>query len=388
MKNITNTLIFLILLVTVYVFTPNHSFAFYDPLAVPNNFIGIHILFTSELDEAARLVNSNGGDWGYVTIPIQSTDRDLEKWQIFMDKCSQLHLIPILRIATKLEHIKKIHWKKPDDFDLVHFANFMNSLSWPTKNRYIILFNEINRFDEWGGEYPDPVYYSQIVSSAYEIFKERSNDFFLIMGGFDNASITDRVKYINEYEFMSKMLAYDNKILNKIDGFASHSYPNPAFSDTPNTYKRVGVSTYKYEYNFIQQYSDTKKYIFITETGWDSVKVGDENVKKYFSETFLNIWNNDRDKIVAITPFLLNSEQGLFDRFSFFKNGKPTAYYDAVYSMPKTKGSPLIAEKQVLVKEKEKLLPIFFFSDNNEGLSNVEIPEILKLYAKVLLGIN
>ena len=49
--------------------------ALYDPRTVENNKAGVHILDPSEIDSAARLVNSNGGDWGYLTIPIQPTDR-------------------------------------------------------------------------------------------------------------------------------------------------------------------------------------------------------------------------------------------------------------------------------------------------------------------------
>src|SRR5207245_3843448 len=62
------------------------SFAAENPLAVPNNKIGVHILFPNELPDAVKLINSNGGDWGYVTIPIQSGDRDIEKWQHFFDE--------------------------------------------------------------------------------------------------------------------------------------------------------------------------------------------------------------------------------------------------------------------------------------------------------------
>src|SRR5437899_511269 len=62
-----------------------------DPLAVPNNKFGIHILFQHELTQAAKLVNTNGGDWGYVIIPIQAGDRDIVKWQSFMDEAKLLH---------------------------------------------------------------------------------------------------------------------------------------------------------------------------------------------------------------------------------------------------------------------------------------------------------
>ena len=59
---------------------PNYSFAIENPLMMKNNKIGVHILFTPEINSASNLINSNGGDWGYVTIPIQAGDKDLEKW--------------------------------------------------------------------------------------------------------------------------------------------------------------------------------------------------------------------------------------------------------------------------------------------------------------------
>src|SRR5215469_12078387 len=116
-----------------------------NPLAVANNKIGIHILDPSELPAAAKLVNNNGGDWGYVTIPIQSADEDLVKWQKFMDACKKYHVIPIIRLATQGDYFNTQVWRKPNENDIVDFANFLNSLEWPTKNRYIIVFNEVNR---------------------------------------------------------------------------------------------------------------------------------------------------------------------------------------------------------------------------------------------------
>ena len=51
------------------------SFAFlafptmaYDPLTVENNIYGIGIINHSDLIDVKNLVNSNEGDWGYVTI--------------------------------------------------------------------------------------------------------------------------------------------------------------------------------------------------------------------------------------------------------------------------------------------------------------------------------
>ena len=224
------------------------SYAVYDPLSKPNNFFGIHILFPEELSEAAQLVNSSGGDWGYVTIPIQAGDRNIEKWQKFMNDAAALHLTPILRLATENYYKNTSVWRIPNEYDIIDFANFLDSLWWPTANRYIILFNEVNRSDEWGGKPPDPASYAQLVEFSIETFKERNQDFFLLFAGLDNAAPTKYPEFLNEFEFLSKVPSY---LWDKIDGIASHSYPNPAFSSPPNKIKRMGVATYKHQLDFI-----------------------------------------------------------------------------------------------------------------------------------------
>ncbi|MFI5265547.1 MAG: hypothetical protein ACHQT7_02265, partial [Candidatus Levyibacteriota bacterium] len=51
--------VFLLLFLCSYV----PAFAVSDPLSRPNNFVGIHILFPQELEQAKNLVNSSGGQW-------------------------------------------------------------------------------------------------------------------------------------------------------------------------------------------------------------------------------------------------------------------------------------------------------------------------------------
>ena len=73
-----------------------------DPLSVPNNKFGIHIISASpdESSPAAKLVNTNG-DWGYITVLIESKDRNQGKWQEFFNDLRRRHLIPIVRLATE-----------------------------------------------------------------------------------------------------------------------------------------------------------------------------------------------------------------------------------------------------------------------------------------------
>ena len=77
-------------------------FAIYDPLIVPNNKYGIHIIDENDLLSASFLVNSSGGDWGYVTLVIAENDRKEEKWKEAFRQMRNLHLIPVIRIASTL----------------------------------------------------------------------------------------------------------------------------------------------------------------------------------------------------------------------------------------------------------------------------------------------
>jgi hypothetical protein len=379
---IKKSLFFLCLLLVLVLAAPvERADALFDPVARPNNFSGIHILFPSELSEAASLVNAKTGEWGYVTIPIQTGDKDLDKWQSFMDEAKKHKLIPIIRLATSADRENTSVWAKPTTLEILDFANFLNSLNWPVENRYIIAFNEMNRFDEWGGEAPNPKEYADLLSYTVEVFKERNPNFYVIMGGLDNASPNDRVKYMDNLVYMNEMVAYNPEIFNKIDAFSSHSYPNPGFSAPPLQNKVEGITTYQFEYNLINSHTVKKKPVFITETGWDSAKLSETVIAKYYEIAYQNFWNKDKDKIVAITPFLLNSQGGPFDIFSFVKSGKQTKYYEVSAKMEKTKGQPLLeAVKGIATKRITDFKELVKEKNEDYGVGKVVVVEFVKLF--------
>lgn len=347
---------------------PNNAHAVKDPTATPNNKFGIHILFESELYEASRLVNSSGGDWGYITIPIQASDRDLNKWQKLMDEAKRLHVIPILRLATENYYFETRFWRKPNQSDILDFANFLNSLNWPTKNRYVIIFNEVNRADEWGGKV-DPHEYARILSFAVTTFKSASQDFFIISSGMDNASVNS-AEAMNEYDYFLQMNQSVPGIFNQIDGISSHSYPNPAFSQPPSILSGRSIDTYIYEKKFIESLSSKSFPIFITETGWDSEKLGKAQIAQYYSQAFQNAWSEDY--IVAVTPFVLSAQMGPFTKFSFLdSSGKPNEIHESYSSIQKVKGTPEInADRKVLASKSNTNLPVRDFSEHNDKPNN------------------
>ena len=378
-------IIIFILFTFCFLQVPNITFAVEDPFARPNNFVGIHILFTTELAKAAELVNASGGDWGYVTIPIQFADRDLEKWQKFMDSAKQAHIIPILRLSTEPDYKNTSVWRIPNNYDIVDLANFLNSLDWPIKNRYIIVFNEVNRFDEWGGMPPNPREYTDILSYTVDAFKERSSDFYIIMGGLDNGAPNDGQEYLNVFEYLRAMAQYNADVFKKIDGFSSHSYPNPNFAQAPSDEAKVSTSTYLHEYELINNLAGKKVPAFITETGWNNEAVSEDKIAMYYTQTFSNIWQNHSDKIVAITPFILASHGG-FDKFSFLKNGVPTKYFTAVKNLPKVQGAPEYIKTVEMPLFAEEIKGKAASEENNDLFKN-DFSGVVKLYFKSMFGL-
>jgi hypothetical protein len=178
-KKYLSFLLIFIILVSGLTCLPGYTFAIENPSARPNNIYGIHILDENDLEDAAKLVNSSGGDWGYVTLVIRKDERDSQRWQKTFDKMRRLHLIPIVRIATIQVNS---HWEKPVQGEIDGWVSFLNSLNWVIKNRYVIIGNEPNHAAEWGNEL-NPQEYADYLSTLSEKLKNESGDFFILPAG-------------------------------------------------------------------------------------------------------------------------------------------------------------------------------------------------------------
>lgn len=308
--------------------------ALYDPRTVPNNKAGIHLLDPSEVSQAQTVVNSSGGDWGYVTVPIQPSDRDQTKWQTFMHNCKEKHLIPIIRITTiPLGGT----WDTARDTDLVDFANFLGELDWPIENRYIVLFNEVNRDTEWGGTV-DPAAYTRIVRNAYAIFKERSKDFFMLGPALDSA-LPNSATSMSSAAYMQGMQKEDPRVFSYFDGWASHSYPNPGFSAAPTKTGWQSIVSYKTEMAALNL---APKPVFITETGWDQTVLPGAKIEGYWKQAY-TLWNQDAN-VVAVTPFILQGGDQ-FAKFSLYSgSGEINPSGSALISIGKTAGQPRVVD--------------------------------------------
>ena len=312
-------------------------FAFNDPLSTPNNIYGIGIINYSDLKDASYLVNSTGGDWGYVTIVITKEQRDKNIWQDFFDEARKLHIIPIVRVATKFDGK---NWETPNIKDIDSWVNFFNSLNWVIENRYIVIGNESNHSKEWGGKI-NPEEYALYLKTFSERLKNSNKDYFILPAGLDQAA-TNSIITMDEKIYIQRMVKSIPNIFDYIDGLNSHSYPNPNFLGAETAIGRKSIRGYEWELSLIKSFGVTKKLpVFITETGWVRTIKNEEIITKKFKYAFTSVWSKD-PQIVAVTPFILNYGQDPFFEFSW-KNidGSFFNVYNEIKSINKIAGLPI-----------------------------------------------
>lgn len=317
---------------------------------VDNNIVGIHLNQPEDYDieAAASLVNSAGGDWGYALLVVTEKDRDIDRLNDIFNKFRKAHLIPIIRIEKGLCGSV---WCRSGQSEVAAWIKTLNSskLHWPVKTRYVVLFNEPNHASQWGGSV-DPVNFADTVDAYCTGLKQANDDFFVMMGGLDLSSPQQPPQYYDAQRFLEEMYKYKPQIFDCLDGWASHSYPNPGFVSSPSKTGRVSVAGYQWELMTLKNMGVNKDYcVYITETGWphregfaeDRSFHSAEVVAGYFREYILALQQDRR--VCAVTPFIMNDQGELFDHFSWRMPSGENFYpqYSVVQSMPKKEGKPL-----------------------------------------------
>jgi hypothetical protein len=312
-----------------------------DPLWKKNNKFGLYIYAENKdfFEIAQNLVNSGGGEWGYVLIPYGVKDRDMGKWGRVFDRLIKKKLIPVIQL-----------W----DLDVDNYqeetreaAKFLNSFIWPIKYKYISVYNEPNDDKFWNGD-ADPAEYAKILDYTIRVFKEENTDFYMLNGAL-NVSAASDAHSEDAFVFMKKMNEAVPGIFDKLDGWASHPYPQPNFSGRPTDTGRWSIRAYEDELRYLKNEIGVKKDlpVFITETGWahaegekyDGSFKPVETVAQYFKIAYEEVWLKD-DRVRAVMPFTIRYDPP-FDHFSWVNKDKvPYFHYDVVKKMKKVKGEP------------------------------------------------
>jgi len=328
-------LIILIIIITFITVISPASFA------QENNKVGISLLQPSSEDVlgASTLVNSQDGDWGYVTLVIQENDRDVRKWQDLFEQLREKHLIPIIRLATSPQGEV---WRRPEEKDAHEWVDFLNKLNWVVKKRYIVLFNEPNHASEWGGEV-DPESYGKVALAFARALKESHSDYVVMLGGLDAAAPQYPTQFWDSGEFMGEVCKdaqFCKNLFDNIDAWASHSYPNPGFSGSVWDSGKKSIRGYEYELNLLKELGVEKDLpVLITETGWKQGVLSEDTIAENYRIAFEQIWAQDT-RIQAVTPFVFKYLSEPFIGFSWKKDGGYSAQYNTVKDLQKKKGNP------------------------------------------------
>lgn len=304
-----------------------------------NNKFGLYIYSVENFAKKAdEMVNSNGGNWGYVLVPYNVKDYELNKWNSFFEILNRKHLIPIIQLwDVDIENYKKQTEKA---------SEFLTKLPWPIKKKYISVYNEMNDSNFFNGG-ANPEIYSKILDFTISTFKKNDPDYFILNGAF-NSTAPNVNGYVDQEVFMMKMNDEVPNIFKKLDGWASHSYPNPDYIGKPTDMGRGSIRNYEWELSVLKnKFNVSELPVFITETGWphaegetyNSKYYTDEKSASFLKQAFENVWLKD-ERVVAVTPFTIYYDSP-HDHFSFVeKNGDTYRNFEVLKAMKKVSGKP------------------------------------------------
>jgi hypothetical protein len=297
-----------------------------------NNPIGINLIRWTEnqyLWAASDLVNSGGGDWGYITITLVDQDRyDHSRLQRILDQCAHRHLTPIIRVATRFDTITE-SWSRPEWNDPYQWRELFSALRWPTTLKYIVVGNEPNLGREWGGEV-DPAGYARYLEKWLDVFADESS-FRIFNGALDASNDTSMPDRMDEFEFIDAMREAAPGLVDRLHGWASNPYHFWWGTEPRFTYKAYEVEL---------DYLGRDMPVIVME--FHAFEIDEpQMVAEYYAEAY-DYWLAD-PRIMAITPFFWNPEADKFWMYQVNSDGtvsEASPTYHWLRSLPKRAGSP------------------------------------------------
>lgn len=274
------------------------------------NILGLHLLLDDGRNvwpeviwadhvAAARAITGPGG---FVVQLVRSDDLDAERWQRWLDLCARYKLQPILRLATTFDR-EAGYWRAPPvDPDGGYasisgdYARFVAELRWPTDSHPVLIGNEPNHGDEWGGR-ADPAAYARFLADVADAVHVSDPAALVLNAPLDPYSphtndlpFVNGFTYIDSESFLDGMHAAVPDVFERLDGWASHPYPTgplangpwdqvfqidringatnaEAMSPQPGLFNR-GINGYAWELDKLATYGVTDLDVWITETGW------------------------------------------------------------------------------------------------------------------------
>lgn len=282
---------------------------------------GFHLFDPAELELVSPFKDKM--EVRFVTVPMALADRRKEVWNNFFRQADQLGITPIIRLVTVFADG---NWQVPSRKELVEGVKFMNSLDWSGR-RIVVLFNEPNHAAEWGGKV-DPEGYADVALFAANWLKTEKPDYLVLPAGLDADAPSNSIMMESSL-FIDRMYRSNPELFEMIDGWTSHSYPNPAFSSSVYAKGKNSIRGFEYEWEKLRRLTGREFDIYITETGWKLNRITASTMARNYREAILKIWPDERIK--AVTVFVLKGVEGPFEEFSLLdEDNKPTGLMKAI----------------------------------------------------------
>jgi hypothetical protein len=304
--------------------------------AAQNNPVGINVARLAQerfVGATGNLVNTNGGDWGYITITWTVEDRDSPQsdWilQQFLDRCFEYHLNPIIRVGT-WHDTGKAEWERPNDDEPRKWRAFFERGRWGSDTVYVIVGNEPNLGFEWGGQV-DAEGYARYLAHFMDVFADQER-FKIVNAPLDASNWTEIPRMLDAYEFIEAMRSAVPDIYDRLPAWASNPYRVPSAGEALRYTHRA------YEAELAAIGRDMP--VIITESGL--MEVEDETLTADFFEQAFKHWLADR-RVLAATPLFWNPHTNRFWMFTPNSDGSVrlmSETYRRIRNLPKPAGSP------------------------------------------------
>ena len=263
--------------------------------------------------------------------------------------------------------------------------------------RTVIVGNEPNHGDEWGGK-ADPAAYARFLVDTSRALHQADSQVRVLNGPLDpytphtnGQAFVNGMTYLDAESFLDGMYAARADVFAAVDIWASHPYPmgplaegpwqqvfqidllngarNPHHLVPPDSIFNRGVNGYEWELYKLKSYGVSQLQVMITETGWrhrestdpqaadngrqwpdastvaqfvDLAFNGNRGRYPQWPESGWTPWQDDA-RVIAVTPFALDGapqEWGHTNWLQLDRAGRVTGVYPMFDSLRRGRPSP------------------------------------------------
>lgn len=303
-----------------------------------NNIVGLNLARLHQpryIWATSEIVNANGGSWGYVTVLLTREDRDsplaAHALQQLLDRCFEVRLQPIVRVATHFDEASGV-WERPTDDEPVRWRALFEQVTWPNLVVWVVPANEPNLAREWGGRV-DVDSYVHYQERFMEIFAD-SQRFKVVNAPLNLSNAHKPPEMVDAFEFLAELMSISPSLVEQLPAWASNSYR----VDGLGSGLRFTHRGYETELEAVGR----EMPVIITESGVLHRK-SEDDVARFFVDAYRD-WQADK-RVVAATPLFWDPDEDEHWMFTLAEDGKvattsPT--YRALQGLPRVAGSPYV----------------------------------------------